>query len=125
MRFHAQVTDRPSPDAPSLTQAMIVKMVHCLSRFFLSPKSGSFTIFRGFLSPFCEGENNSGNQAGAQKAIGKPCTAELCDGALVVVKARQAESTFSAAGGCCACSLRYADIGRGWTRCPRPNCGVY
>ena len=26
--IHMQVTDRPSPDAPSLTQAIIVQMVH-------------------------------------------------------------------------------------------------
>ena len=27
--IHVQVTDRPSPDAPSLTQAIIVQMVYC------------------------------------------------------------------------------------------------
>ena len=27
--IHMQVTDRPSPDAPSLTQAIIVQMVYC------------------------------------------------------------------------------------------------
>ena len=28
--IHMQVTDRPSPDAPSLTQALIVQMIYCL-----------------------------------------------------------------------------------------------
>ena len=29
--IHVQVTDRPSPDAPSLTQAIIVQMVYCVA----------------------------------------------------------------------------------------------
>ena len=47
---HMQVTDRPSPDAPSLTQAIIVQMVYCLryeplNRSFLLSSPEKFLFY--------------------------------------------------------------------------------
>ena len=35
---HMQVTDRPRPDAPSLTQTIIVQMVYSTTRAKVEPK---------------------------------------------------------------------------------------